>query len=233
MKPGNILRPILSAGRLIRKELGSVSNNSGRLITQKNSTDGSEAIRVANSQKKSSSADLNADGTVLSYAIAGPSPQGEANTLDVCQVLVQRLNVEGGRWSKPECYRGPKHHVDCVAGDGQQNLYIQVTKAEIDPGVWRRLSQLGNIKTETTVQAVADSLLQSVKNKAKRYSAVQRSEIVLALDAMDTAGHTFKHVISDFQKRHGETVRGLGFKAIWVVGPLPELAARLDVECEE
>jgi hypothetical protein len=214
--------------RLFTVEVGGSISPSGRLVAQKESMDGSEAIGVADSQKRSSATNLDVNGK-LSYTIKGPSPKGEADTLDVCRVLIQRLNIDGGLCSEPVRPEGPEGGVDCVANDGQQDLYIQVTRAVSSQDIWRQLGQSGSVATNTTIEQAADDLFACARAKAREVPRAQLSEIVLALDAMDTASHSLKVVVKDFRKRHGLAVRELGFKAVWVVGPLESQTSRLDV----
>ena len=230
MTPEN-RRPCPSCGsksRLFTVEVAGSISPRGRLVTQKESTDGTEAIRVADSQQRSSATDLNADGT-LSYAIEGLSPKGEANTLDVCRTLIKRLNVDGGRWNEPARPDGPEGGIDCVTSDGQQDLYIQVTRAVSNQDTWRQLGQLGSVAITTTIERAADDLLACTRAKVRGVPRDQLSGIVLALDAMDTASHALKSVVADFRERHSPTARALGFKAIWVVGPLESQTSRIDI----
>jgi len=217
-----------SMSRLFKVEVGGSISPSGRLVAQEEPTDGTEAIRVADSQKRSSATDLDANGT-LSYTIEGPSPKGEADTLDVCRVLIKRLNMDGGQWSEPTRPDGPEGGIDCVASDGQQDLYIQVTHAVSNQDTWRQLGQSGSVATSITIEHAADDLLACARAKARGVPRDQLSGIVLALDASDTASHSLKSVVADFRKRHASTVRALGFKAVWVVGPLEHQTSRLDI----
>lgn len=63
--------------RLFPVEVGGSISPSGRLVAQRETADGTEAIRVADRQKRSLATDLDANG-ILSYTIDGPSPKGEA-----------------------------------------------------------------------------------------------------------------------------------------------------------
>lgn len=217
-----------STSRLFTVEVGGSVSPSGRLVAQKDSTDGTEAIRVADSQKRTSATILDASRT-LSHTIEGASPRGEADTLDVCRVLVKRLNMDGGQWSEPSRPEGPEGGIDCVASDGQQDLHIQVTRAVSNQDTWRQLGQSGSVTINKTIEEAADDLLDRARAKARGIPRDQLSDIFLALDAMDTASHSLNVIVTDFRRRHGHTVRALGFKAVWVVGPLESQTSRLDV----
>ena len=65
-----------SMSRLFKVQTGGSIAPSGRLVGRKLSNDGTEAIRVADSQKRASATDLDTSGQ-LSYAIEGVSPRGE------------------------------------------------------------------------------------------------------------------------------------------------------------
>jgi hypothetical protein len=199
------------------------------LVIRKLSNDGTEAIRISDSKKRSSAIDLDTSGQ-LSYSIEGASSHGESNTPDVCKALIQRLNMSGGQWGEPAIPDGRDDEIDCVAHDGQRTLNIQVTRAVSKQDIWRQLDRLGSVTDTTTVQRAADDLICRVQMKAKIVPPVRRSNLLLALDAMDTSGHSLGVVINDFQKRHGAVARALGFQAIWIVGPLAELTSRLDIE---
>ena len=134
-------RPCPCCGSMLRLFTVQTGGNiapSGRLVGRKLSTDGTEAIRVSDSQKRSSATDLDTSGQ-LSYSIEGVSPRGESDTLDVCRTLIQRLNMSGGQWGAPTVPDGPEGGIDCVANDGQQALYIQVTRAVSKQDIWRQL----------------------------------------------------------------------------------------------
>lgn len=208
-------------------ETGGSIRPSGRLVVQKISTDGTQAIRVADSQKRSSATDLTSDGT-LSFSIGGPSPQGETNTLDVCKTLVHKLNLEGGHWSEPVVPEGRETGIDCITKDGLQELNIQVTHAVSDQNTWRQLGQMRRVTVTTTVQNAADDLLHRARDKSRKASRNQLANTILAIDAMDTASHSLRIVINEFRQRHGSALRQLGFQEVWVVGPLEELTERLD-----
>ena len=94
-----------------------------------------EAVGYSESERqgRACAASLDKNGN-LSYSLTGSSPQGEEDTLRVCQILVSRLNQAGGNWGQPSLVcDGP---VDCEAGDLQftgRKLHAQVVRANVDP----------------------------------------------------------------------------------------------------
>ena len=132
-------------GRQHHIEIGSDIRPSVRLVVQKISKDATEAIRVVDRQKRSSAANLSPDGT-LSFTIAGASPQGESDVLDVCKTLVSKLNVMGGQWGEPARPKGRETGIDCMVKGEEGTLNIQVTRAVSDQSIWRQLSQSRNYR---------------------------------------------------------------------------------------
>lgn len=182
-----------------------------------------EAIRVSNSDGTHWEADLTQ--AQLSTSITSVSPQGESGALDVCEMLINRLNQDGGRWGSPTRPAGPEDGVDCTATDGGDRLLIQVTRVA-PPTIWQRLARVGTVKTSGPVKSAAEELYMAVKRKTG-IPPQQRAAIVLALDVMRTPGHATTEVITEFQQSYGAWAAGLGFKDIWVVGPTLRLTARL------
>ncbi len=203
------------------------SNPSGRLVAKKESDDRTEAIRVADSQKRSSATDRQLDGT-LSQVIEGNSPKGEEDTLDVCNVLIERLNLEGGNWQGATKPIGKEGGIDAFTRNGQEILNFQVTRIP-KKEFWQELSQSRSVQSFGTIQKASADLYDSVNKKNCKIPPNQRKEIVLVLDAMDTACYALKAVVDEFRNHFGQEIQGFGFKAIWLVGPLASLTSRLDI----
>jgi hypothetical protein len=188
-------------------------------------------IRVADSSRQSLAADVLDDGSV-DYLIQGRSRQNEEGNLEICRILLDRLNREGGRWRdlRNVAEEGAREErgVDCEARDGDEILAIQVTRAEIEGKVWKRLAQTGETSAKLFAEEAADSLHDAIDKKAKRTPPAQRAEILLALDATETVSHTFEPVLRSFGERYGSWARSLNFRGIWIVGPNVSLTSRLD-----
>jgi hypothetical protein len=182
-----------------------------------------DAVRLA-TDARSVAADLLGDGSVES-SIQGQSPRGEEDTRRVCEILIERLNQDGKRWvlSEPPKEKTREEGIDCTARDGQETLKIQVTRIGTQE-FWKTLGDMGRVSIPTTAGLCADALRVAIEHKA----VVASRHTLLALNAINTPQHAFVSVIESFRLRHGSWAAGVGFQEIWVVGPIPDLTARLD-----
>lgn len=166
------------------------------------------------------------------YSLAGTPPQGEADTLWTCKVLIARLNSGGdGPWGAPRVGSGV---VDCWAphtDEASRTLEIQVVRAIVERGMWQNLKRAARISADESVQDLATRLLAAVKKKSvdHRIPRSSRANLVLALDATRTPALAFHSVANHYREQHGGWSSSLGFAAVWVVGPNPSLCHRLDV----
>jgi hypothetical protein len=63
--------------------------------------------------------------------------------------------------------------------------------------------------------------------ESKLYPLPQRRELLLALDAIRSPAYVHDEVVAAFLATHGEWAAGLGYWAIWLVGPTADLTRRL------
>jgi hypothetical protein len=189
------------------------------------------AIRIADSVGQSVSANILEDGSV-DYLIQGKSRQNEEGILEVCKILIERLNRDGANWHDlkdiGQVEARKEQGVDCQAKDGETTLAIQVTRAEIDGKVWKTLNQVGEVSAHLSAKDAANSLYTAIQKKALKIPPRQRPQITLALDATETASHIFGPVLEAFALQHREGARALKFNGIWLVGPTISLTSRLD-----
>ncbi len=213
--------------RAMSRGIGSNIPPHGTLIAHKNGADGSQAVRVTDSQSRSSAIDLDTNGTLTSF-VQGTSPRNEEGIIEACSILAQHLNMRGGHWGAPEIPTGVEGGVDCILRDQQEELHIQVTRVVPSRDFWRQLGQSGTVTEVATVQNASDDLLSRAQDKARRMPRHQLADIDLVIDARDTSGHSLRPVVIDFRQRHASVLNTLGFKAVWVVGPTTDLTERLD-----
>jgi putative FmdB family regulatory protein len=172
------------------------------------------------------------DGS-FSYSISGSSPQGEEDTLHTCKLLVTVLNSMGGNWNDPTLSEGV---ADCISIDkinSNRKLSIQVIRGIADQGLWRELGQRGSFnESGLNREQLALEIKASILRKASDESIplVSREGLILALDATRLPVLGLDDVVEEFQSRFGTWTRGLGFDAVWLVGPQPSLISRLDIQ---
>jgi len=179
---------------------------------------------------RASSADRADDGS-LSYSLSGSSPQGEEDSLSACRLLVRKLNLRGDNWSDPVPGDGV---VDCEAahaGQRQRKLQIQVVRAATDQNLWRQLSiQRGVTKSSVDSSTLASEIKHAIEKKADErvIPSSVRPGLTLALDATRLPAFAFDDVLEVFHREYSVWTKSLGFEAVWLVGPVPELVCRLD-----
>lgn len=190
-----------------------------------------EAIGFSESERqgRASHATLH-DGRSLDMSLKGSSPQGEEDTRATCQILKERLNLDGGHWDRITFGCEP---ADCVLVDAEEptrTLDVQVVRAIASQGLWRRLNFTGFLQSSLSpVEAVAE-IRMAIEAKARdeKIPRQSRSRLVLALDATRLPGLTFDEIVHQFRLRHLDWVRTHGFAAVWLVGPVSRLVWRLD-----
>ena len=164
--------------------------------------------------------------------LAGPPSHGEENVRRVAEILVQRLNADGGSWGEPRNVASQNVRRESgidfeVDGPARALLRAQVTRANPSRQLWACLAEVGRIQGRFGLKESADALRDAIQRK-QTISPADRRVLCLVLDATLVAGHALGPVIEEFRRRHGEWARDLGFQAIWCVGPVPELVWRLD-----
>lgn len=191
-----------------------------------------EAIGFSESQRdgRISGASIESDGT-LRVTVQGTSPQGEQDTQAACRVLLQRLNSEGVVYSDVQLGTGD---VDCVlvaASGGAENYDVQVVRALVSPRFWQNLGATGSVQKDMSAPDAVTEIEKSIALKANdaKIPRPSRAALVLALDATRLPGLGFDAIVREFRLARGEWAASLGFKAIWLIGPLPRLCWRLDM----
>ena len=170
------------------------------------------------------------DGGAFSFSVSGSSPQGEEQTLNVCRLLVKRLNSLGATWGEPSLIE--LADVDCHAIDTENHenvLCVLVVQAVTDPQLWQKLNTQGFAQVSPTdASALAKQIEAAVKHKEVKIPANARSALTLALDATLVPALAFEHVIEEFHAQYGAWADSLGFADIWLIGPIDDLVQRLD-----
>jgi hypothetical protein len=189
--------------------------------------DGSATIRISRGgpDGRVASADATPEGEITDR-IAGKASHKDRVELRTAQNLIARLNQLGADWGAPEL-QGAGHReergVDCIARDDAGNeLLIQVTTTDREP--WAQLAREPLIVRSGVARAkVVDAIYTAIARKATRAAP----DILLALDATDSPRAAFRSVVDSFRSRHGEWAMSIGFREVWLVGPVVALVQRL------
>jgi hypothetical protein len=232
----NLGGEIRSTGELVAHKLPpslQINVNDSLTVSEEimlhSSSGGSEGIRIANSEGQSVAADVTSKG-IIDFSIKGKSRQGETGIIKVCEILIERLNQDGANWSRPidlNIIDGRKEEgVDCESYDGNSILNIQVTRVE--RGIWRDLSNKGATSKNVDAQVLAESIKSAILTKSRAISRDQRKELILALDATETPNYAFELSVKLFRETYQSEIAALGFRGIWLVGPIVTMTHRLD-----
>jgi len=209
-----------------RPRLEGHINMHGRLVARKISSDGTDAVRVADDQGQSVAADLSPDGQAH-YEVSGKSRQNEDGVLGVCQILAQRLRRDDNRIGEPRRAMGPERGIDCEIPMCRELLQIQVTRPAT-PAFWQKLNIAATAERIISFTEAGDDLVALVEAKANKTSCCDRARIVLVLDATETAVHSMPSVAQAVVEHRGGDIARYGFKAVWIVGPTDDLVFRID-----
>jgi len=181
-----------------------------------------EAIGFSESARRgrTSSASLRTDGSV-DMSLLGSSPQGEEDTEAACQVLKERLNLDGAHWGSPTAGNEP---ADCVlidTDDVSRTLHVQVVRAIVSQDLWRDLNSRGAAQRSLSPAAAVTEIWTAIEAKAddRRIPKSIRPQLVLALDATRLPGLAFDAIVRQFRSTHMAWAASHGFAAVWLVGP--------------
>ena len=180
---------------------------------------------------RAAAGDVQGNGT-LDYSFTGRTSTGEQGTLETCSKLVQVLNSAepAAVWAAP-MLRMDIPHLDAQAVrlDGQApTLDIQVVRAFADSAFWHQAHKNGHGQgVSVTPRDLAQQLRDAIELKVSRIPVQHRTELVLALNAIDSPIVAFDTVVDAFRIHHGSWTAAQGFSAVWLIGPMPGLTHRL------
>ena len=185
--------------------------------------DGTELTEIGTVGARSSATTRGEQGT---QRYEGKAKQNEEGSLDVCALLRDTLNAQGGSWSEFKENKGRGRQVndeDAVSmNEAGERLGVQVTRVA-EEAVWKELGRSGASDREQPPAALAEE----IKSAVERKKDVDR-RLILALDARFSPGHAHATVVQEFRRLHTEWVRALGFRGVWLVGPTLAHVYRLD-----
>ncbi|MCS6325511.1 MAG: hypothetical protein H8K06_00190 [Nitrospira sp.] len=197
-----------------------------------------QSVRVADSRGISSTVDIAEDGTYRQTASCDSRdvPQNEDGAMDACRYYIEKLN-EGstpkGIWNLAKLTQSDQDSdVDFAVplmDNPSSKLSMQVTRAFPTIEFYRTLRtyQSHSIEGHKT-RELASSLKQAIEKKSKKLPPLQRANIVLLVDVGNTPILSLSPVVDAFVQLHQIWLAGLGFMAVWAVGPASGLVKRLD-----
>lgn len=189
------------------------------------------AVRTQGIREHAVAADVG-DQEDIVLKLSGSPSHGEENVRRAAGLLMKKLQLDGGSWGEPRILAGQGARAETgidfeVDGPDGALLHAQVTRADSNPQLWARLAEVGRIQGRYGLRESANAIRDAIEKK-KQIPQADRRTLCLVLDATLVAGQALSPVIEEFRRAHGAWARGLGFQAIWCVGPVPELVWRLD-----
>jgi hypothetical protein len=201
------------------------------LIAQKLPGSSGESVRQqrGGDDPRVSDADLEPSGA-LSDRVEGRAASKGLNELRTARVLVDYLNLHGASWSLPQLHEGSREEgFDAWAADAARDekmLRVQVTTPE--RAAWKTLAMQPDLaRSEPDVEGAVEAIRNAIAKK-ELFAGIEK--INLALDATDSSRYAFKGVVDVFLARHAAWASGIGYRAIWMVGPTTGLVHRLDAQ---
>jgi hypothetical protein len=210
----------ISARALAGTAEAVVTAPSPRVATHSHYPDGTEEIAVGGEGFRSSSI---AGGNHQRQDFHGRPAQNEEDVLQVCRSLRAALQREGQVWARFSLPPTHADDADAVAEDDTGAvLRVQVTRVE--RAAWGTLAQTGQATLQRSIEERVEDIRAAVESKL--YPDAQRRKLLLALDAIRSPGYVEEAVVAAFLANHGTWAAGLGYRAIWLVGPTVELTRR-------
>lgn len=223
---GRVSCPICGSTHISARALAGtaevvVTAPSPRVATHSHYPDGTEEIAVGGEGFRSSSI---AGGNHQRQNFHGRPAQNEEDVLQVCRSLRAALQREGQVWARFSLPPTQADDADAVAEDDTGAvLRVQVTRVE--RAAWGTLAQTGQATLQGSIEERVENIRAAVESKL--YPDAQRRKLLLALDAIRSPGYVEDAVVAAFLATHGTWAAGLGYQAIWLVGPTVELTRRL------
>jgi hypothetical protein len=212
-----------------RKELSSnMASMSAEVVAHLRGANGTDAAVRISADDAAISADALA-GTELARSVKAKPRHNEEGTDKVCSLLLAKLNQNGESWKNLRCPEGGASDVDWTAENDEGDvLKMQVTRAESSKPFWRGIGKgdvMCNLQSEN---AAMQNLKDAIVAKSSGLPASQKEALLLVLDATETPDLAFAQIVDSFRAYHGKWAKGLGFKSVWIVGPVEDLVHRLD-----
>ena len=172
------------------------------------------------------SSDQQPDGRV-SLRLSGYSPQGEEDSFNASRILIEAMNRMGASWSEPTAGAEPADYEAIDLLQPSLTLEIQVVRAIEDPILWKSLSKNAEVQRAKLPIDLVPMVRVAVTKKVLKYGPAERARLVLALDANRLPDLTLDDPVNHTRTELKDWLAGLGFREIWLVGPIWDLTYRL------
>ncbi len=161
----------------------------------------------------------------LCITIRGGTRPGESDTKRTCQNFINaynrehQLNYDLNQFDRCIDKVGNLiENVDCIAVDGDEELYIQVTRAFSDSQKMKELAYNKYLSLQLSIDDACKLLMTSIDNKASSIPLHRKGNLILLLDANRTHGLSFADVIEKLIAEHHTQLFDTRFMEIWITG---------------
>jgi hypothetical protein len=200
------------------------------LVGHKRGTDGSEALCTVD-DVQSASAEYS-PGSPPAFTLGGRNRHEAEGEVEVCSILLAYLDGTGQVYSGPRKVEDSAYPgVDCIAEGPTGTRYKQVTRA-VRGDFREKLANAPEVShAYGSFDEGADAIRETIEDKYQNL-AVKRQlpidHIDLVLDSRETLILVLDpDVLASFRRRHAAWTQGLGFRAVWLVGPAVRFVFRL------
>jgi hypothetical protein len=183
---------------------------------------GSESIDVGSEGFRSSKV----TGDNPRKPFQGRPTRHKDDVLQVCRILRTALNDQGGTWGSFSEPVPPAKHADATAADSAGSV-LRVQVSRVERASLKTMARGDPIIRRRSVGQRVTDIRVAVDSGARRHPTAERSESLLALDAIRSPEHVERTVVDAFLRAHQTYVAGLGYGAIWLVGPTGEMSYRI------
>jgi hypothetical protein len=183
--------------------------------------DGSQWIALESKEPPS-----NVTGQSPRQPFHGRPAQVEDDAPQVYRILRTALNDQGAAWPSFSAPPGSAADVAATVAD-ESGAVLRVRVARVGRATVKTMARGDPVVRRRSVGQRVTDILVAVDSQARHDSTKERPELLLALDAIRSPGHVERAVVDAFRTAHQTYVAGIGYRAIWLVGPTGEMSHQL------
>lgn len=169
-------------------------------------------------------ADSTLSPSELTLSIGAPLHTGRSGEPAVADRVASVLRSEG-HTLEVQPHRDDRGEDHALLVDGER-ITVQVVTLPANTEFLREASH-GSASTSVSHETAAGWVADCVRKKAVQYSAKQKSQMLLAVDAHMVGALVSENIISALADKYGDTCARFGFAAIWLIGPSDSRCTRL------